>query len=97
MRMASYSTRVWGCVKKALPVAIKTSVWFLKIMLPVSLFVTLLSYFNILPYISSFASPLFTLIGLPGDEYIYGDSLAFHARFFRAGKFDHGDDVFDFP
>ena len=30
-------------------------------------------------------------------EYIYGDSLAFHARFFRAGKFDHGDDVFDFP
>ena len=65
--MASYSTRVWGCVKKALPVAIKTSVWFLKIMLPVSLFVTLLSYFNILPYISSFASPLFTLIGLPGD------------------------------
>ena len=65
--MSNYSTRVWGCVKKALPVAIKTSVWFLKIMLPVSLFVTLLSYFNILPYISSFASPLFTLIGLPGD------------------------------
>ena len=65
--MSSYSARVWGCVKKALPVAIKTSIWFLKIMLPVSLFVTLLSYFNILPYISSFASPLFTLIGLPGD------------------------------
>lgn len=65
--MSNYSARVWECVKKALPVAIKTSVWFLKIMLPVSLFVTLLSYFNILPYISSFASPLFTLIGLPGD------------------------------
>ena len=65
--MASYSARVMGCVRKALPVAIKTSIWFLKIMLPVSLFVTLLSYFNILPYISSFASPLFTLIGLPGD------------------------------
>ena len=65
--MSSYSARVWGCVKKALPVAIKTSIWFLKIMLPVSLFVTLLSYFTILPYISSFASPLFTLIGLPGD------------------------------
>ena len=65
--MSNYSARVLGCVKKALPVAIKTSIWFLKIMLPVSLFVTLLSYFNILPYISSFASPLFTLIGLPGD------------------------------
>ena len=59
--------RYWKCVRKAVPVAMKTSMWFLKIMLPVSLFVTLLSYFNILPYISSFAAPLFTLIGLPGD------------------------------
>ena len=59
--------RFWKCVRKAVPVAMKTSMWFLKIMLPVSLFVTLLSYFNILPYISSFAAPLFTLIGLPGD------------------------------
>ena len=65
--MLAYSARVWSCVRAALPVAMKTSIWFLKIMLPVSLFVTLLSYFNILPYISSFASPLFTLIGLPGD------------------------------
>ena len=59
--------RFWKCVRKAVPVAMRTSIWFLKIMLPVSLFVTLLSYFNILPYISSFAAPLFTLIGLPGD------------------------------
>ena len=59
--------RFWKCVRKAVPVAMKTSIWFLKIMLPVSLFVTLLSYFDILPYISSFAAPLFTLIGLPGD------------------------------
>lgn len=59
--------RVLLCVQRALPVAMKTSVWFLKIMLPVSFCVMLLSYFNILPYISSFAAPLFTLIGLPGD------------------------------
>lgn len=59
--------RIFGCIKKALPVALKTSCWFLKIMLPVSFFVMLLSYFNILPYLSSFASPLFTCLGLPGD------------------------------
>ena len=47
--------------------AYKTSLWLLKIMLPVSLFVALLSHFGILPYISSFAAPLFTLMGLPGD------------------------------
>lgn len=59
--------RVWDCIKKVLPVAFKTSCWFLKIMLPVSFLVLWLSYFNILPYLSSFAAPLFTLLGLPGD------------------------------
>lgn len=59
--------RIFGCIKKTLPVALRTSCWFLKIMLPVSFFVMLLSYFNILPYISSFATPLFTYLGLPGD------------------------------
>ncbi|MEG0796083.1 MAG: nucleoside recognition protein [Odoribacter sp.] len=59
--------RVVGCIQKVLPVAFKTSLWFLKIMLPVSFCVMLLSYFNILPYLSSLAAPLFTLLGLPGD------------------------------
>lgn len=58
---------VGECIKKVLPVALRTSVWFLKIMLPVSFCVMLLSYFNILPYLSSFAAPVFTLLGLPGD------------------------------
>lgn len=59
--------RIIGCVQKALPSGFRTSLWFLKIMLPVSFVVMLLSYFNILPYIASLASPLFTLLGLPGD------------------------------
>lgn len=62
-----FKKRIFGCIKRALPVALKTSCWFLKIMLPVSFFVMLLSYFNILPFISSFAAPLFTYLGLPGD------------------------------
>lgn len=64
---ASVKNRIYECFKRALPVAMKTSVWFLKIMLPVSFGVMLLSYFNILPYLSSFTAPLFTQIGLPGD------------------------------
>lgn len=59
--------RITDAIKKVLPVAFKTSLWFLKIMLPVSFLVTLLSYFEVLPYLSSFAEPLFTLLGLPGD------------------------------
>lgn len=65
--MENIRDRILGCVKKGVPVGLKTSYWFLKIMLPVSFFVMLLSYFNILPYLSSFAAPLFTALGLPGD------------------------------
>lgn len=59
--------RIVHCVRAALPVAWKTSLWFLKIMLPVSFLVMLLSYWNVLPYLSSFAAPLFMRLGLPGD------------------------------
>ena len=59
--------RIVACVKKALPVAWKTSLWFLKIMLPVSFLVMLLSYFRILPYLSALADPIFVLLGLPGN------------------------------
>ncbi|MDL2330391.1 nucleoside recognition protein [Odoribacter sp. OttesenSCG-928-A06] len=65
--MATTKERIYACIKRALPVGIKTSLWFLKIMLPVSFLVMLLSYFDILPYVSSLTAPLFTLIGLPGD------------------------------
>lgn len=65
--MNQLKDRLLSCVHKAVPVALKTSLWFLKIMLPVSFLVMLLSYFNILPYLSSFTAPLFTHIGLPGD------------------------------
>ena len=63
----TWEIRIRQAIGKALPGAYRTSIWLLKIMLPVSLFVTLLSYFDILPRISSFASPLFTYVGLPGD------------------------------
>lgn len=59
--------RIVGCIRRVLPVAFRTSLWFLKIMLPVSFLVLLLSHFHILPYLSSLAAPLFTLLGLPGD------------------------------
>ncbi len=65
--MSDIKERIGKSVKSALPIALKTSIWFLKIMLPVSFVVMLLSYFDILPYLSSFAAPLFVKIGLPGD------------------------------
>ncbi len=59
--------RILTCVKKAFPPALKTSGWILKIMLPVSFGVLLLSWFGILPFLAALAEPLFTGVGLPGE------------------------------
>lgn len=60
--------RVYGCLKRAVPGAVKTAWWMIRIMLPVSLGVMLLQYFGILHYISEFLSPVFKHIGLPGES-----------------------------
>ena len=54
-------------VVEALPVALKTGWWLIRLILPVSLAVTLLKFFGILTILSNFLSPLFSLIGLPGE------------------------------
>ena len=52
----------------ALPIAGKTIWWLLKIIVPLSLIVSLLQYWGIIAYISVFVSPLFSLVGLPGES-----------------------------
>jgi len=59
--------RIVGCIKNALPSAFKTSLWFLKITIPISLVVTLLYHFGILNILSDVLSPAFSLIGLRGE------------------------------
>lgn len=64
----SFMGRITGCFKSAWPGALKTALWMIKIMLPVSLAMMLLQYFNILKYISDYLTPLFLNIGLPGES-----------------------------
>ncbi|MGL5683366.1 MAG: nucleoside recognition domain-containing protein [Marinifilaceae bacterium] len=61
-----FETIVSAC-RETFPTSWKTSLWFFKLMFPVSLAVTLLNYWDILPYLSSYASPVFEYIGLPGS------------------------------
>lgn len=69
--------RIAGCIKNAMPSAIKTSLWFLKITIPISLTVTLLYHFGILNVISEFLSPAFNLIGLKGEAALVYITSAF--------------------
>lgn len=59
--------RVVRSVKEVLPSSGKTCIWMLEITLGVSFAMMLLKYFNILPVISEFISPVFKYFGLPGS------------------------------
>jgi hypothetical protein len=50
-----------------MPAALKTTVWLVKITVPLSLVVTLLSYFGIVAHIANFLNPVFGLMGLRGE------------------------------
>lgn len=65
------------CVREILPTTTRTCFWIIKITVGVSLAMMLLKYFNILPYISDFVSPVFRIFGLPGST-----ALAFVSGYF---------------
>lgn len=68
--MGTQLERIWLCIKNALPKSARTCIWLLKIILPISLLVRLLEYSGWLAEISGFLSPLFSLVGLPGETAI---------------------------
>ena len=66
----SITSKLWICIRKALPKAGTTCLWLLKIILPISLLVRILQYSGLLQIISAFLAPVFSLIGLPGETAI---------------------------
>ena len=56
--------------------ALKTALWIIRIIVPVSFIVTLLDFYGIIEWISTFTEPLFRLIGLQGNAaVVYFSSL----------------------
>jgi spore maturation protein SpmB len=58
--------RLWKCIKSGFPIATKTMIWLLKLMLPVALLVSFLQYWGVIDWIAHYMFPVFQLIGLPG-------------------------------
>ncbi len=54
----------------ALKKSARTSVWLLKIILPISLLVRLMDYYGALEFIANFLDPVFGYLGLPGSTAI---------------------------
>ncbi|MGM9713468.1 MAG: nucleoside recognition domain-containing protein [Prevotella sp.] len=55
-----------GLLSSALSPTIRTTVWLLRIMLPVSLAVSILQYYGVIDMIAGCMDPIFCHIGLPG-------------------------------
>lgn len=56
--------------------ALKTALWIIRIIIPVSFVVTLLDFYGVIEWISAYIAPLFQLIGLQGNAAIvYFSSL----------------------
>lgn len=61
---------IYHCLTDALPRAKRTAWWIIKIMIPLSLAVGILQYFEILTPFSEFVSPAFEYMGLSGSTSI---------------------------
>ena len=56
--------------------ALKTALWIIRIIVPVSFVVTLLDFYGVIEWISAYTAPLFQLIGLQGNAaVVYFSSL----------------------
>lgn len=64
------TNRLYASSVQALPKARQTTWWLLKIIIPISLLVSLLQYWGIIAQFASLLAPAFSLIGLPGESAI---------------------------
>ncbi|WP_320054182.1 nucleoside recognition protein [uncultured Acetobacteroides sp.] len=65
--MDSLLSRIAAIVKGCFRPSLKSAVWILRLMIPISLGVVLLQYLGVIAVISHYTAPLFELVGLPGE------------------------------
>jgi len=63
----SAKQRAIDSVKEILPKTLKTCLWLVKVTVLISIGILFLRYLNILPWFSKLISPVFNIIGLPGE------------------------------
>ncbi len=69
-KMKTFYNQLFSATKSAFPQAGKTIWWLLKIIIPISFLVSLLQFSGLLGIFAGYMSPLFSLIGLPGESAI---------------------------
>ena len=80
--LQSWLIRLFRLSRKAFMPAARTTLWLLKIMLPVSLLVTVLQYLGVIAWIAQYLNPVFQHLGLPGASaiaFVTGASVTTYA------------------
>ena len=62
--------RILSILRDAFMPATRTTLWLLKIMIPISLAVRLLQYYGVIEWVAQYLNPLFQYMGLPGASAI---------------------------
>jgi len=66
-RKPGFFRRVGGCFRRGVPKGLKSALWLLAIMVPVTFAVMLLDFSGLLKLIAAVFEPLLGLVGLPGE------------------------------
>lgn len=66
--MNAIAKRLYISTLSAFPKAGKTIWWLLKIIIPISLFVSFLQYYGVIAQIAIVLKPIFSVVGLPGES-----------------------------
>lgn len=67
---SSFAARLAWCFDNGVRAGLRTAVWLLTIMVPVSLVVTFLAWSGLLRWIAGPLNPLFAWVGLPGETVV---------------------------
>ena len=64
------STLIRQCITDAIRPSVKTTLWLLKLMIPISLAVRLLQHYGVIAWCAQWLNPVFQYLGLPGASAI---------------------------
>lgn len=66
--MKDFYIKLLSCLRSATDPTWRSASWLLKLMIPITLAVTLMQHFGVLAWIAQYLNPLFSYLGLPGES-----------------------------
>lgn len=66
--MKDFYRKLSSCLRSATDPTWRSASWLLKLMIPITLAVTLMQHFGVLAWIAQYLNPLFSYLGLPGES-----------------------------